>query len=125
MGSIAEEVSVSEVEYALISGLMLCASRHGFTVAYLAKRFNESKQEIRRMLALARRSAPVPVIWIDTPLIDPECDHSHLYGPGLRLCGRCLASNHPNHPAFHCRLEDMPAPEPSKVYLPGALLGGI
>lgn len=56
------------------------------------------------------------------------CDHRYVFVDprrGYRLCVRCLANNFPDHHCWRHPRGPKPKREPSKVYRPGELKGGM
>lgn len=116
----------SPLKRALFGAALLLANEGGVTIAELSAQLGISKKSIKQYTrtARARRMWNPRAFLVYSRLISEGCDHSQLWGPGLRICLDCLTTNQPGHPALRRHWSTDPKPEPSKVYVPGTLKGG-
>ena len=112
---------------ALLGAAFLVANEGGETVSEIAILTGISKATIRKFAQesarLRRRDPDVHLVYCS--LIAGGCDHTRLFAEtDFAVCLYCLEVNKPNHPALRIYPDEMPKPEPSKVYRPGELKGG-
>lgn len=122
-----QEVLRSPLHRALFGAALLLANEGGATVAELSRQLDISKMAIRAYTRIARhRRAWNPrAFLVYSRIIAGGCDHAQLRGPGFRICLYCLVCNRPDHPALLRSPGTDPSPEPTKVYRPGGMKGGI
>lgn len=112
---------------ALLGAALLLATENGATVKEIAKQLGIPKTKIRKYSEAARtsRARDPKAFLVYSAIASGGCDHTQLWGPGLRICLYCLRANNPDHPGLYRRPGTDPKPEPSKVYKPSKYKGGI
>lgn len=138
---VVREVLESPLKTALLGAAVLLATENGTTIKEIAKQLGIPKGRLRRYSDAARnrRVHDPRAHLVYAAAIEGGCSCGRIfrvryrYEDGVRraihqpltICLDCLQSNWASHPALRIHPGEMPKPEPSKVYLPGSLKGGV
>ena len=139
---VVREVQQSPLKSALLGAAVLIATENGFTIKEIARQLGIPKGRLRRYSDAARdrRNRDPRAHLVYAAAIEGGCGCGRLFKVRLRvdeygarrivrqpltICLDCLKSNWAEHPALRIYPGELPRPEPSKVYRPDSLRGGV
>ena len=138
---VVREVLADPMMTGFLGAAVLMAVENGHTIKEIAKQLGIAKGKLRRYTdrARQRRVNDPRAHLIYASAIEGGCTCGRMFKirykqedgvwkavrQPLTICLDCLRTNWAEHPALRIHPGDLPKPEPSKVYRPGRLRGGV